>query len=167
MTERAIQYGRALYELQLKEDIIKDSAKTLSDSKDLLDALDNPSVRATEKHAIIDKIFDKEITSFLKVVTDNHMISQVMDIFEAYNDCAVDAKNWAKATLYYVTKPDDEQIASIKSKIVGDTGKDGVELKLVEQPSLVGGFVLQVGDFETDRSVKGHIKQLTQNLMRR
>jgi len=167
MTERATQYGKALYELHLNEDCINDAAKTIADSKDLVDALDNPSVRATEKHAVIDKLFDKSITSFMKVVTDNHMVSQITDIFEAYNDCKIEANNWAKATLYYVTKPDDKQLEAIKSKIAGDTGKDGVELKLVEQPSLVGGFVLKVGDFETDRSIKGHIKQLTQNLMRR
>ncbi len=167
MTERAMQYGRALYELKLDDAVISDALDTFSSSEELLSALDNPSVRNKEKHAVIDKLFSKSITSFLKVVTDNHMISQINDIFEAYHDCTVDAKNWAKATLYYVAKPDSKQIEEIKSKIAKDTKKDGVELKLVEQPSLIGGFVLKVDDFETDRSIKGHIKQLTKNLMRR
>ena len=167
MTERAMQYGRALYELKVDEACINETLDTFASSDELLSALDNPSVRNREKHAVIDKLFNKSITSFLKVVTDNHMIAQIYDIFEAYHDCEVNAKNWAKATLYYVAKPDSKQIEEIKSRIAKDTKKDGVELKLVEQPSLIGGFVLKVDDFETDRSVKGHIKQLTKNLMRR
>jgi F-type H+-transporting ATPase subunit delta len=167
MTERSIQYGKVLYELGLSNEVI-DTARTLcADSSELLDALDNPSIRSDEKHAVIDRLFDPAIRGFMKVVCDHQMIGQIADIFEAYEECAIEAKNFIKATLFYVDKPSESQIAGIKTKIQAEYNKEGVELRLVEQPSLIGGFVLKVHDFETDRSIKGRIEQLTHNLMRR
>ncbi len=167
MTERAIQYGKVLFELKLASNLIQDTKDTFAGSKPLIDALDNPSVKTDEKHAVIDRLFDPSIRSFLKVVTDNKMIGQIGDIFEAYHDCSISEKNWVKATLYYVSRPDEIQIANIKDKVKKEYNKDGVELELVEQPSLIGGFVLKVNDFEIDRSIKGSLEQLTQKLMRR
>ena len=95
------------------------------------------------------------------------MISQIADIFEAYEDYEIEQKNWVKAVLYYVTKPEETQIEGIKEKVKKEYQADGVSLKLVKQPSLMGGFVLKVRDFETDRSVKGRLEQLTKNLVRR
>lgn len=167
MTERSIQYGKVLFELHLADTLITDVRETFAKNQPLIEALDNPSVKSEEKHAVIDRLFDPAIRAFLKVVTDNQMISQIEDIFEAYQECVIEEKNWVKATLYYVTRPNEEQIAGIKTKVCKEYHKDGVELELVEQPSLIGGFVLKVNDFETDRSIKGNLEHLTQNLMRR
>ncbi|MDD5949151.1 MAG: ATP synthase F1 subunit delta [Lachnospiraceae bacterium] len=167
MTERSIQYGKVLFELKLPDSLIVDARETFQQNPPLLEALDNPSVKSAEKHAVIDRLFEPAIRAFLKVVTDHQMIGQIDDIFDAYEEQVIEAKNWVKATLYYVTKPGDTQIEGIKAKICKEYNKDGVELELVEQPSLIGGFVLKVHDFETNRSIKGRIEQLTQNLMRR
>ena len=45
--------------------------------------------------------------------------------------------------------------------------KQDVELRLVKDSSLGGGFVIRTGDMETDWSIKGRMKQLEQILMRR
>ncbi len=45
--------------------------------------------------------------------------------------------------------------------------KQDVELRLVKDSSLGGGFVIRTGDVETDWSIKGRMKQLEQILMRR
>ena len=167
MTELATQYGKVLYELGLSSSVLEQTKEILEDNRPLLEALDNPSIKAAEKHNVIDKLFDHSAAGFVKVVTDHHMISQIADIFEAYEDYEIEQKNWVKAVLYYVTKPEETQIEGIKEKVKKEYQADGVSLKLVKQPSLMGGFVLKVRDFETDRSVKGRLEQLTKNLVRR
>lgn len=167
MTERAMQYGKVLFKLNVDKAIMEATDLLLKENKALMDALDNPSVKAEEKHRVIDKLFDKSIAGFIKVVTDNHIITEISDIFEACEECAIEEKNWVKATFYYVSKPGEEQLKAVKDKICKEYNKDGVELELIEQPSLLGGFVLKVKDFETDRSIKGRLEQLTKNLVRR
>lgn len=47
------------------------------------------------------------------------------------------------------------------------TGQNNVELELVQRPEILGGFILHIGDFEYDRSVRRTLKNLRQNLVRR
>ena len=68
MTERAMQYGRVLYELKLDEAVISEASDTFSSSEELLSALDNPSVRNKEKHAVIDKLFNKSISLCFNII---------------------------------------------------------------------------------------------------
>lgn len=167
MTERATQYGRVLYELSLDHSVLESSEKIFSENPELVEALDNPSVKPAEKHNVIDRLFEKPVRSFLKVVADNGMISEILDIYEAEKEYDLDARNWITATLFYVTKPDERQIRGIKKKVCADYKKDGVRLLLKEDKSLIGGFILRVRDFETDCSIKGRIDALTDRLIRR
>lgn len=167
MTERAMQYGKVLFELHIDASVIATTKELIKKCPELVAALDNPAIKAGEKYKVIDRIFDDGISSFLKVVTDNKMINSIEDIWESYEDYQRIEKNFVKATFYYVSKPDDAQIKAIKARICKQYQKDGVDLFLVEQPSLIGGFVLKVCDYEVDRSISGRIEQLTQNLMRR
>ena len=50
----------------------------------------------------------------------------------------LDRENKVRATFTYVTKPDDAQVEKLKRLICKQYGKDGVELTLQEDPSLVG-----------------------------
>lgn len=167
MTERSLQYGKVLFSMKLEETLVQQMHNMLKEHKELVAALDNPSFLQKEKHAVIDRLFDEKLRGFLKVITDQQMITQMDDIVDAYHQCVLAEKNWICATFYYVTKPSESQLAKVKEKICQDYRKDGVELKLVHKPSLVGGFVLKVNDFEYDRSVQGNFTHLAQRLIRR
>ena len=45
--------------------------------------------------------------------------------------------------------------------------KKQVELSLVEDPSIIGGFIIEAENFETDWSIRGRLNQLQQSLVRR
>ena len=167
MTERSMQYGKALFQLGIAKNQIEEMKEILQENIELQEALLNPAIKLKEKHAVIEKLFSQEVQGFLKVITENQMADQMEEIMDAYYECALAAKNWVKATFYYVTKPNDEQIAKLKERICSEYNKDGVELELIEKPSLIGGFVLKVDDFELDRSVQGNIEQLSRKLVRR
>ena len=42
--------------------------------------------------------------------------------------------------------------------------KETVELTMVEQTELIGGFVLKVGDIEEDNSIRGRLNRLEKKL---
>ena len=69
-----------------------------------------------------------------------------------------------QAVLSYVTAPDEEQLAGIRSYIRKQYGSEEVEIKMVQDPALGGGFTLQVGSEVLDWSTAGRIHQLAQKL---
>lgn len=69
--------------------------------------------------------------------------------------------------MYYVTQPEEEQLREIKQTLMKKYRKNDIRLRLIEDPGLIGGFIIRVGDVETDWSLKGRLKQLEQKIMRR
>jgi len=160
MTQRAINYAKALYDLNISEEVVQNTRDIILESNELFDALSNPSIKNKEKHAVIDSIFEKEIRNFLKILCDNNCVELILKIFDVYEDIVLENKNIIKATLTYVTKVDDEQIENIKEFIRNKYDKAGVLLELKEDASLIGGFILTVGDIEYDKSIKGTLSSL-------
>ena len=54
----------------------------------------------------------------------------------------------------------EELVEKLKKLICRRYGKDGVELTLQEDPSLVGGFILAVGDSVLDKSIRTAILKM-------
>ena len=68
--------------------------------------------------------------------------------------------------LTFVTPPDESQLAGIRSYITEKYGCEEFQLKMEEDPSLGGGFKLQVGNDVVDWSTQGRIRQLEERLSR-
>ncbi|MFA9423843.1 MAG: ATP synthase F1 subunit delta [Sedimentibacter sp.] len=164
MTQRAMNYAKVLFILNIPDEIVNDT-KCILKNRELLDALSNPSIKKNEKHAVIDTIFDKEIRSFLKIVCDNNFIDTVGQIFYMYEGIVLESKKIIKATLAYVIKPADNQIKKIKEFVSNKYNKTGVLLELKEDASLIGGFILTVDDIEYDKSIKGTLSSLHKTLV--
>ena len=101
------------------------------------------------------------VQSFFKVVTDNGEADSIFEIFASYDELVLRKNKVVKAVFAYVTKPDDRKIEDIKNMICRKYHKTGVNLQLKEDPSLIGGFILTVGDDVYDRSVKASNYKIT------
>lgn len=165
MIQRAINYAKALFELNIPEECVHNAKDIIMENKDLLEALSNPTVKTSEKHTVIDDIFDKEVRSFLKVVCDNESMNIISQIFEAYERLVLDSKNVIRATITFVKRPDDEQLEQIKVMVCKKYNKSGVLLELKEDASLIGGFILTVGDTMYDKSIQGTLSSLYKTLV--
>ena len=72
---------------------------------------------------------------------------------ENINNTAIEAE------LVYVTAPSESQVAKMKTFVQKKTGAKSVSIKLTEDKSLGGGFILKVGSKEYDWSTAGRVKQ--------
>ena len=134
---------------------------------ELADALINPLIRKSEKRDVIEKLFPQSVWSFVKVMSDNDDIACSSEMFEAYDQLVREKENTIKAVFTYVTKPDDAQIKSLKSKIAKDYGKEKVELRLEEDPSIIGGFILTVGEEVFDQSIRTSMAKMKRHFAER
>ena len=88
------------------------------------------------------------------------------EIAAARDACARKAAGVMDAELHYVTMPGAAQITGMKQFLCRKYNKKDVNIRLVNQPDLVGGFVLKAGDTEYDYSLKGQLVRLRQAVVR-
>lgn len=167
MTQTAINYAKALFELGIPEPDMHEARSIIEDNAELYDVLCNPSVNKDAKHRIIEKIFPSTVRNFLKLLCDNQNAHQVIDIIDCYEKLVTDADGSMSAELIYCDAPSDSQLNGIKEKLAKKYGKSSLDLTLTEDKSLIGGFKIIAGDEEIDYSIKGRIEQLSQKLIRR
>ncbi|MDF2539709.1 MAG: synthase delta chain [Herbinix sp.] len=165
MTKSAFHFAKVLLELNITDKCIQESKDMILANQELQDALSNPAVKKSEKHAVIDRIFAGEIRSFLKVISDRDAFFMAEQIFDAYESVLLQSKNMIKATFSFVTKPDSDQLIGIKEMLCTKFRKADVLLELQEDPSLIGGFVITVDNIVIDNSIKGSINNLYKTLV--
>ena len=156
MTQTASNYGTVLFELGVKKEIF-------SLTEELPKMLQSPIVSKDAKHRLIEDIFPEEIRNFLKVVSDHQEMDLMDDIFVAYKKTYDENHGILCAEMSYVMEPDAKQVEQMKAYLANKYGKQTVELSMVEDKSLIGGFVLRVGDKE-DYSMKGRLDRLEKRL---
>ena len=72
--------------------------------------------------------------------------------------------NIVKATITCVTKPDEEQLSGLKAFVCKKTGAAEAELEIVIDESLLGGFIIQIGNQQFDRSLRSKLEQLKESV---
>lgn len=161
MNGAVTSYANVLLTLAKTSADVTDAQTTFQNCPQLTDALSNPTIPEAEKFAVIDRIFPASLRTFLKVVCQNGQIDSILDIFSEYQG------HCAHAVLEYVTPLTEAQLAAMKKMICAKTGEPEVQLELKQNPALLGGFVLHIGDDEYDRSMRASIRNMRKSLIRR
>ena len=115
MIQLAINYGIALYELNIPEKELQEQRALLEESKELRASLSSPIVSLKEKHAVIERIFTGKFKNFLKKLCDYNSMAYLEEIMRAYDLHRNEAEGKLEGELFYVTPPSDVQLEKIKS----------------------------------------------------
>lgn len=168
MGELARRYAQALYSVYDQERGLADGIKTLTGSQQLWEALCNPCVTRCEKHAVLDDVCKETppaVLTFLKLLSDGGRMSELPAIGEAFHALALAAADALPATLWYAVPPDQNTIAKVKETLKKTYGKKQVELKLRQDGSLLGGFVVEAAGKRVDSSVQGMLAAMRADLL--
>ncbi len=174
-TKVATRYARALLDLAIDQgnvdsvlgDMMTFSA-TVKDSRDFELLLSSPVVKTDKKIAIFEQAFEpfeKSTQDFLALVTNNRRESMLPEIAEAFKAIVQEHRGIVPMTLTSAMPLDastrDAIIAKIQKSVAGTLE---VEEKIDE--SLIGGFVVRMGDQQIDASVVNQLNNLKQRLTR-
>lgn len=166
MTEQARIYGTVLFELGIPGGMIEKAAKMLAGCPELVGCLTSPVIPAGKKRSVIRKVFREpdfsgRMICFLEKACESGCIDEMEAIIQVWREKTMAAEGILPASLEYVTRPDEEQLAAMRKFLCRRTGRRSVEFSLKENPELLAGFVLRAGDMEYDYSLKGQLAQLT------
>jgi F-type H+-transporting ATPase subunit delta len=175
MSDNRIEgYSRALFEIARAEgtlDEVEDElfrfARSYESSDALRNALTDEQIPAAKRQAIIEDLLGGKATS-----TTTQLVSMVVGsgrgrdlpaIIDKLVARASSAKNLEVAEVRTAVALTADQQARLQAALVNATGKQ-VNLKVVVDPSVIGGVVATVGDTVIDGSVRTRIDQLKSRL---
>lgn len=167
VTPTAVNYAEALYELNIPLSAVQQAEEIFSGSAALQKALENPVVSQREKDALIPRVFPKESVNLLRVLCLHDYSRLLPQVRQAYEDLIRQKNKVLRATLTCVTPPDAATQSRLKDFIRKKHHANEVELDIVQDASLVGGFILSCGGSVYDWSLSGRIQRMKQTLTRR
>lgn len=174
-TKVATRYAKALLELAIEnkkvDAILGDMNYLLSanaETRDFQMLLKSPIISADKKIAIFAVIFDQFETvtkSFIELITNNRREALLSEIAEAFNALVKEHKGIVPVTIVSATALNEETKNKILAKIQA-TIKGTLEVTESIDASLIGGFVVKMGDKRIDASVASQLNNLKQRLTR-
>lgn len=167
MTPILYNYAKVMYDLGIPPECIQETKRRYELTKDLPRILNSPNISKEKKHILVEKIFPKEIISVLKILCDYQSIQLLPQILDAYSLVYQEEKDILGVSLLYVTEPTQDQLEKMLEVLRKRFGGKKVQIRMQECPELVGGFIIRVGDYEMDWSLRGRFRMLEQRLTRR
>jgi len=165
----AIRYAKAVLSLandQNEADAVNNDMKlivsTIERNQDLNNTLQSPVVRSSVKKSILLSVFKdtNSITSnLIDTLITNKRLYILSEIASKYNQLYNQLKGSQTATVTTAVEITDELKATVLAKVVELTGKK-VELKNIVDQTILGGFVLRVGDIQYNASIANQLNKL-------
>ncbi len=131
---------------------------------DVKDTLANPLVTNDEKRGIIEKLFPQSMHKFLLNTVRGGATERIEEILDEYEDLLIDKQGSIKAVVRYVTPLTEAQQADLRQFIMEKFVKDDVDIEYKHDPDIIGGFILNAGDLEYDKSYRTGLRLMKDTL---
>ena len=165
MLQKVSDYAQQLYKMHVPNSEIEETSRIFEVLPETASQLSDPTVPLENRLAIIDSIFPTEVRDILKVLCQNGLLSSWMDIADEYQRVSEAEATKLRVRLRYVTKPEEEQLKRIRTFVYNKYHTRNIEMRLEEDASLGGGFILEVGNDQYDWSTKGRRQQFLDEVM--
>jgi F-type H+-transporting ATPase subunit delta len=158
---------RAEGELDRVEDELFRFGKILESNHELKQALSDQSMEREQRAKILEELLADKVSphtlGLLTFIVGQGRARQLPQILEEVSELAARARQSVVAEVRSAVPLDDKQRTDLASALSKATGKD-VEVKVLIDPSVVGGVVAKVGDTVIDGTVKRRLEQLREQV---
>lgn len=155
-----------------KEEILRNEIKEirvlLKENPSFKMILSSKNLKIEDKYSLIDKVFvscDKSIKSYIKVIVKNNLSFHLYEIIRETLYRLDDYLNIEEGFLYIPKEFKKEEIELIKKEIEKRTNKR-VDLEVVIDSTLIGGFKVSLRNNEYDASLKGKLDDFKLNILK-
>lgn len=165
MSLRIDDYVNVLLSNEVSTAELEKAKKILFSSEELLQILNSPSVSPQEKRRVVSEIFSASVKGVITALSEQCHADKIKEVLDAYT-AVLDRKNRvARATLICVNEPDEKQLRGIEEFICKEEDAGSAKIEIVKDESLIGGFIIQIGNKQFDRSLKSKISRIKEKLV--
>ncbi len=165
----AIRYAKAVLSLaqdqKVSEAVNEDMVsirQTIAENKELQAALKSPVIKSETKRNVVKGIFSKAHATtqgMMDLLVDNNRIDQLATVAEKYIILFEEQKGKETAVVTTAVPLSAELEQKVLNKVKELTGNEvSIENKIDE--SIIGGFILRVGDLQYNASIAGKLNNL-------
>ena len=166
----AIRYAKAILSLSLdlkKADIVNNDMQlitsTIEENNELQLLLNSPVIKSEAKKSALMAIFDKKIDEasigLINLLIENKRLSLLPEVSKQYTLLYDEHKGSQIAEVTTAIPLTDDLEEKVLAKVKELTGKK-VSLENSIDPTIIGGFILRVGDKQFDASILGKMNNL-------
>lgn len=165
----AIRYAKAMLSLAKDQNSaeavnndMKLMANTIANSQDLSNMLKSPVVGSAIKKSALLEIFKESnalTINLIETLITNKRLALLEQIALQYVVLYDEFKGMQVATVTTAVALTEELSAKVSAKVKALTGKDA-ELKNIIDESILGGFILRVGDIQYNASIANQLSKL-------
>ena len=175
MADQLVQgYAEALFrvvqaegELDRVEDEMFRFGKLLEQNNELKQALSDQGVDKAQREKVLDELLADKVSphtlGLLNFIVSQGRARQLPQILEQLSQLAADARQMVVAEVRSAVPLDDAQQAEL-AKSLSSATKKKVTVKVIVDPSVLGGVVAKVGDTVIDGSIKHRLDQLKEQV---
>ena len=165
----AKRYAKAILDLAIEQDKAKETnanmqlvSKTIAASEDLQLMLASPVVKSADKKAVLRQVFSKGnamTMGLFDILISNKRINALKAVADKYTVLYDKMNNTEVATVTTAVPLTKDLETKVLAKVKEITGND-VTLQNKIDESIIGGFILRVGDLQYNASVAHKLNTL-------
>jgi F-type H+-transporting ATPase subunit delta len=171
----SLQYANALADVALAQGAAEPTTQQLvgfaalyAESAELRNFLASPAVNREAKHRVIEKLLarsggGKIVRNFLFVIADKQRTHMLPEIIATFQEVVRQRQGIAEAQVSSAVELTAAQKKEMSSTLERMTGRR-VEAKFSQDPKLLGGAVVRVGDTVYDGSLRNRLNALRARL---
>lgn len=170
----AYRYAKSLVDLAAERGIVEEVSNDMeffkqvsNQNREFMKVMASPIVRHDDKLKVLKKVFEKNVHpvtfSILNILTKKNREALIVSIADEFQKLYNQLKNIKVASVTTVeplTEQQRDEFKDVVSKATGST----VELLENTDESLIGGYILKVGDSQVDTSIRKQLNDLKLSL---
>ena len=166
-------YAKAIFAAALDtgnhEMVARDLAllSAVSNTKEVSSLIEDPELSKEKIAQIIIGLADGEIcdlsNKMLELLADNKRLNLIDAINTSYQQLLEQHSNTSSIVVNVANQPSEDNKNIIIEKLLAEHG-EGSNIEFSEDPSIMGGLSIKVGDETLDLSIKGKVKKLVNQL---
>jgi F-type H+-transporting ATPase subunit delta len=166
-------YAKAIFSAALDsgnhEIVAKDLAllSALSQTQEVSRLIEDPEL-SKDKIAqtiigLADGEVDKLANKMLELLADNKRLNLIEAINTSYQELLEQHNNTSSIVVNVANQPSEDNKNMIIEKLLSEHG-EGSNIEFSEDPSIMGGLSIKIGDETLDLSIRGKVKKLVNQL---
>jgi len=158
-----LEVARAEETLAAVEDDLFRFARAFEGSDELRTALTDPQLPVERRVAVVEDLMAGKVlpasTALVLLLVAAGRAADIPEIVDRFVELAASERRREVAEVRTAVELNEEQVTRLAAALSRATGKE-VEVKVVVDPSVMGGLVARVGDVVIDGSVRHRLDQL-------
>jgi len=166
-------YAKAIFSAALDagnhEIVAKDLAllSAVSQTQEVSRLIEDPELSKDKIAQTIIELADGEVdklaNKMLELLADNKRLNLIEAINTSYQELLEQHNNTSSIVVNVANQPSEDSKKMIIEKLLSEHG-EGSNIEFSEDPSIMGGLSIKIGDETLDLSIRGKVKKLVNQL---